>query len=400
MMPPAVLLRLGLGSLLVHKLRSALSILGVVFGVGAVVSMSSVGEGARREALEQVGALGIDSVTLRTARAGAAAADGLQMGDAAALERVVPDLLAVAPVREAALRAEAGGRAADAVVVGTTPAYQSAARLRLSSGRFLTVLDVQDAKRVAVLGASLAAALFPLGEPRGARIAVGGDWYDVVGVLEGRASPRRPGPIRTRDVNRAVFVPLPSLDRGREGAPDGVDEIVLRVRDADAVAASAEAARAVVARTSGGAPIEVIVPREILRQRERTQRIFNVVTGAIAAISLLVGGIGIMNIMLASVAERTAEVGVRRALGASRRDVAAQFLVESSLLTGAGGAAGAMLGVAGSAVIQRLAGWPTALSPLMFCAALLAAVAVGVGFGFYPAWRAAHLEPMEALRHG
>jgi putative ABC transport system permease protein len=397
-MSPRVLLRLGLGSLLLHKLRSALSILGVVFGVGAVVSMSSVGEGARREAVEQVGALGIDSVTLRAPAGQDPAAEGLRVDDAAALARVVPGLLAVAPVREAPLRAEAGGRSADAVVVGTTAAYQSAARLSVGAGRFLTALDVRDAKRVAVLGASVAAALFPLGEPRGARIAVGGDWYDVVGVLEGRASPRRPGPIRTRDVNRAVFVPLPALDRGLDRDPGGVDEIVMRVADADAVTASAEAARAVVGRTTGGAPVEVIVPREILRQRARTQRIFNVVTGAIAAISLLVGGIGIMNIMLASVAERTAEVGVRRALGASRRDVAAQFLVESSLLTATGGLAGAALGVAGSAVIQRLAGWPTALSPPMLLAALLAAVAIGVGFGFYPAWRAAHLEPMEALR--
>jgi putative ABC transport system permease protein len=142
-----------------------------------------------------------------------------------------------------------------------------------------------------------------------------------------------------------------------------------------------------------------VVPREILRQQERTQRIFNVVTGAIAAISLLVGGIGIMNIMLAGVAERTREVGVRRALGATRRDVASQFLVECALLTSAGGVAGALLGLAGSLAIQRFAAWPTALSPLMLAVALLMALLTGVGFGFYPAWRAAHLEPMEALRH-
>jgi putative ABC transport system permease protein len=400
-MSPRVLLRLGLRSLLVHKLRSTLSILGVVFGVAAVVSMSSVGEGARREALAQVGALGIDSVTLRARppAAGEPPAPGLRTHDADAVRRVVPNLVAVAPLREASLPAEAGGRAAEAVVVGTTPAYQGAARLRLSSGRFLSALDVQDAKRVAVLGASVAAALFPVGHSRGERVSVGGDWFDVVGVLEGRAAPRRPGPIRTRDVNRALFVPLPALDRGRDQAPDGIDEIVIRVADADDVTASAEVARTVVGRTSGGAAFDVIVPREILRQKERTQRIFNVVTGAIAAISLLVGGIGIMNIMLASVAERTGEVGVRRALGATQRDVAAQFLVESSLLTGAGGLMGLALGVAGSALIQRLAGWPTALSPLMVLAALVTAVAVGVGFGFYPAWRAAHLQPMEALRH-
>jgi len=251
-----------------------------------------------------------------------------------------------------------------------------------------------------VLGASVATALFPFGPACGERILLGGDWFQVVGVLHGRSSTRaRTSAIRTRDVNRAVFVPLPALDRGADARPDGVDEIVMRVDDPRQVTAAAEAAKALVERAGGGASFDVVVPREILRARERTQRIFNVVTGAIAAISLLVGGIGIMNIMLASVAERTREVGIRRALGATQRDVAAQFLAESSLLTAAGGVLGALLGAGGAALIQQLAGWPTALSPLMLTLALLTAVAVGVGFGSYPAWLAARLAPMDALRH-
>ena len=160
---------------------------------------------------------------------------------------------------------------------------------------------------------------------------------------------------------------------------------------------AAGVAQALVRRTTGSAP-EAIVPREILRQRERTQRVFNVVTGAVAAISLLVGGIGIMNIMLASVAERTREVGVRRALGARRRDVAAQFLVESSLLTVTGGLLGSVLGLVGAVLIQAFAGWPTAVHPLMLLIALVVALGVGIGFGFYPAWHAAGLDPVEALR--
>jgi putative ABC transport system permease protein len=153
-----------------------------------------------------------------------------------------------------------------------------------------------------------------------------------------------------------------------------------------------------VQRATGGEALEVIVPREILRQRERTQRVFNVVTGAVAAISLLVGGIGIMNIMLASVAERTREVGIRRALGARRKDVAAQFLVESTLLTATGGVLGSALGLVGAALIQALAGWPTAVNPLMLVVALVVALGVGIGFGLYPAWHAAGLDPVEALR--
>ncbi|PYQ07295.1 MAG: ABC transporter permease [Acidobacteria bacterium] len=395
------LFRLGLRGLLLHKLRSALSILGVVFGVAAVVAMSSVGEGARREALDQLGALGMDSVTLRARRPAAARSPGaLRLRDAESLARVVPHVVATAPVREADLAAEAGSRRADAIAVGTTPDYVLATRLGIAAGRFLAPLDLRDEKRVAVLGASVAAALFPFGPACGERILLGGDWFQVVGVLQGRSSARgRASAIRTRDVNRAVFVPLPALDRGADPRPDGVDEIVMRVDDPTRVAAAAEAAKALVERTGGGAPFDVVVPREILRARERTQRIFNVVTGAIAAISLLVGGIGIMNIMLASVAERTREVGIRRALGATQRDVAAQFLAESSLLTTAGGLLGALLGAAGATLIQQLAGWPTALSPSMLTLALLTAIAVGVGFGSYPAWLAARLAPMEALRH-
>jgi putative ABC transport system permease protein len=400
-MKTRALVRLGVRGLLLHKLRSTLSILGVVFGVAAVVAMSSVGEGARREALDQLGALGMDSVTLRSRRSASPTEPGaLRLRDAESLARVVPHVVATAPVREAALLAEASGRRADAVAVGTTPDYLLAARLGIAAGRFLAPLDVSDQKRVAVLGASVAASLFPFGPALGERILLGGDWFQVVGVLEGRASARgRASAIRTRDVNRAVFVPLPALDRGSDPRPDGVDEIVLRVEDPRQVSLAAEAAKALVERTGGGAPFDVVVPREILRARERTQRIFNVVTGAIAAISLLVGGIGIMNIMLASVAERTREVGIRRALGATQRDVAAQFLTESSLLTAAGGVLGALVGTAGAVMIQRLAGWPTALSPWMLLLALVTAVAVGVGFGSYPAWLAARLAPMDALRH-
>jgi putative ABC transport system permease protein len=399
-MSPRVLVRLGVRSLLLHKLRSGLSILGVVFGVAAVVAMSSVGEGARREALQQIGALGIDTITVRGRKGSRPGETGLRLPDAASLARVVPGVLAVAPVREAALEVEHGSRRTEAVLVGTFPGYARAARLEVASGRFLADLDLKDRKRVAVLGAQVARSLFPFGDAAGERVFAAGDYYQVVGVLEGRARPRgKAAPIRTRDVDQSVFVPLPALDRGSDPRMDGIEELVLRVDEAERVGAAAEVVRAHLRRTTGGEAFEVVVPREILRQKERTQRIFNVVTGAIAAISLLVGGIGIMNIMLASVAERTPEVGVRRAVGATERDIAAQFLTESSLLTVAGGLLGALLGILGSVLIQRFAGWPTALSPLLLILALLMALAVGIGFGFYPARQAARLPPMEALRH-
>jgi len=393
-----LLLRLGLRSLRLHRLRSALSILGVVFGVAAVVAMSSVGEGARRETLAQIEALGIDTVTVRLRPGADPGGGGLVAGDAVSAAGVVPSV-AVAAVRVAELEADAGSRTAAVTVLGTTPSYREATRLALGSGRFLADLDIADRKRVAVLGAGVAQALFPLGDALGEPVRLGGDWFEVVGVLESRASPRGRGQaLRARDLNRCVFVPLLSLDRGEDPRPDGVDEIVLRAPEGGDVVASAGVLERLLRRTTGGAPLEVFIPREILRQRERSQRIFNVVTGAVATISLLVGGIGIMNIMLASVAERTREVGLRRALGARKRDVAAQFLVESSLMTVAGGVLGCALGLAGSVLIQRYAGWPTAIHPLMLAVALLVALLVGIGFGYYPAFHASQLEPMAALR--
>jgi putative ABC transport system permease protein len=335
----------------------------------------------------------------RPSAAGEPAAPPLPAAAADSLRRVVPELRSVAPVRVSELPIEANGRSSAAIAVGTTPAYRDALRLTPASGRFLSDLDVSDRKRVAVLGATVARALFPIGSPLGESVRLGGDFFQVVGVLEGRAAPRaRGGTIRTRDVNRCVLVPLPSLDRGGEARADDVDEVVFRVGRPESVLPAAGVAESVVRRLTGGQPLELVVPREILRQRRQVQRVFDVVTGAVAAISLIVGGIGIMNIMLASVAERTREIGIRRALGARKRDIAAQFLAESSLLTVVGGTLGSALGLVGAVLIQSLAHWPTAVHPLMLVAALLIALAVGIGFGSYPAWHAAGLEPMDALR--
>ena len=218
----------------------------------------------------------------------------------------MPGVVAVAPVREATLQAQRAAATPMRWWWAPCPEYARTARLELASGRFLADLDVTDRKRVAVLGAAVARALFPFGDPRGERVFVGGDWYQVVGVLDGRA---RPGGRRAHPHPRREPVRLHPPARPRPGqptrGPDGIDEIVLRVRRRSRWAPRRRSCGRCWCAPPGREAFEVVVPREILRQKERTQRIFNVVTGAIAAISLLVGGIGIMNIMLASVAERT-----------------------------------------------------------------------------------------------
>ena len=360
---PRVLLRLGRAQPALHKLRSTLSILGVVFGVAAVTAMSSVGEGARREALEQIGALGIDTITLRAPahRRAAAGAPGLRLRDAESLARGGAGRGRGGAGARGAARRVAGGRARDRRRGGGDDA-----RLRERGAPALSLGPLpgrprrqrpQARGRAGRVGG--AAALFPLGDaaraarPAGRRLVRRGG---RAGGPRGRARARRAHPHAATSTARCSCPCLRSTAAPTR-APTGSTRSSCAWTTPTQVAAAAEVARrSVVAHQRAATAFDVIVPREILRQKERTQRIFNVVTGAIAAISLLVGGIGIMNIMLASVAERTREVGIRRAVGATRRDIAAQFLVESSLLTGAGG-------VARRRCSASRGRWPSSASP-------------------------------------
>jgi putative ABC transport system permease protein len=401
---PRALTKLAWRGLTQHKLRSILSALGIVFGVGAVIAMLSVGEGARREILAEVGRLGITRVSVR---AGAISEEserdartlqspGLTLADANAITEVCPTVESLAPLRESSEQILRGQRRAEATLVATTPSFVRTEELLLSGGRFLTDTDVREAKRVIVLGHDLAESLFPYETAVGLRVKIGADWYAVVGSLEAREVTRRGSQISGRNLNRVAFVPLSVMP-----APAGrVDEIAIRIVDADAVLDSARLIETVVARRHRGArDFELVVPQELIAGYERARFQFNVVVGAVAAISLVVGGIGIMNIMLANVTERIREIGVRRSLGASRRDIVHQFLMEALLLTGAGGVVGIVLGALASFAVSSYADWPTALSARAVGAAIGLALATGVGFGLYPAIQAAHKNPVEALRH-
>ncbi len=396
--------RLGLQGLVLHKLRSTLSALGIVFGVAAVVAMLSVGEGARREILAEIGRLGITRVSVKAAKlsqeteseAASLQSPGLNLRDAQAISEVCPTVEGLAPLRENSVQILASERRVEASLVATTPSYAITEDMEIEQGRFLSDTDLADGKRVVVLGHDLSKNLFPYQKPLGQRVRVGKAWFTVVGTLAARERSNRSSRLGGRDVNRVAFVPLTT-------APDPwgrVDEISIRIDSAEEVSSSARLIDSVVLRRHRGArDFELVVPKELLAGYQRARFQFNVVVGAIAALSLLVGGIGIMNIMLANVSERTREIGVRRSLGATRSDVVQQFLSEAVLLTGVGGAVGIALGAVSSLAISRFAGWPTAVSPWAVLVASTLACVTGLTFGIYPAWEAATKNPVEALRH-
>ena len=397
------LIQVAIRGLALHKLRSTLSALGIVFGVAAVVAMLSVGEGARREILAEVGRLGINRVTVRAGslsrstevEAGKLQSPGLSLADAEAISEVSPNVESLAPVRTASEQIANGERRAEATLLATTPSFARTEELALAGGRFVADADVSDAKRVIVLGHELRELLFPYDEPVGSGVRIGGEWYSVVGALEPRELSRQGGRMSGRNLNRVAFVPLSCLPRER----GLLDEIAVRIDDPGKVRGSARLIESVVRRRHRGAlDFEIVVPQELLAGYERARFQFNVVVGAVAALSLLVGGIGIMNIMLANVSERIREIGIRRSLGASREDITRQFLAEALLLTTVGGLAGIVLGFALALGISSYAGWPTAVSVRAILAALILAAATGIGFGLYPAMQAARSSPVEALR--
>lgn len=388
-----------------YKLRTLLSILGIILGVAAVIAMMSVSEGARLEALIQVEMLGLNNLVVRNRAPTAAngAATGLTIRDARRLERLVPDTIAVGPLLERNVAAAYQGLESPTRVVGVTTAYQTILNLSPSRGRLLSGGDDRTGARVCVLGARLARTLFGFTDPVGQFVQLGQDYFQVVGVLVDSASQERtPGTLAWRDLGTAALAPLAAVSGlNTDLVPDQhVDEIWLRIGGRDLV----EAAGGVLVATmtqlhAQRQDFDVVVPRELLAQRFRTQRTFAVVVGSIAAIALLVGGIGIMNIMLTSVVERTHEIGVRRTVGATRLDIGLQFLVESLLMTVTGGTVGVLVGVVSAIAITMYAGWSTHISVLSVVLAAMVSTSVGLGFGIYPAVKAATLEPVDALRY-
>jgi len=421
---------LGLKSLWLHRLRSLLTGLGIVFGVCSVIAMLAIGEGLSFEAQEQIRKLGSNNIIIRSVkppedRSTSAERNfvveyGMTYDDVSRIEATIPTVEVIVPSRIVRKDVWNGPNRIDCDIIGTVPWYPEMRNHLVTSGRFFTEQELDNNLNVCVLGDGMAERLFPIDDPIGSMVRVEGDYYQVIGTMEPESERSMMasssgngigGGSRGTGAPYEMYIPL-SASKSRFGElivqrSSGsfnaervqLHETTVKVANIDEVVETWHIIADLLASTHKKTDYEIIVPLDLLRQAERTKRIFNIVLGAIAAISLLVGGIGIMNIMLATVTERTREIGIRRALGAKKKDIVLQFLIETVLLSATGGIIGVALGLAIPHFIQYFAELKTIVTFWSPMIAFSISALVGVVFGIYPAMRAANMDPVEALRH-
>ncbi|HVE71396.1 MAG TPA: ABC transporter permease [Thermoanaerobaculia bacterium] len=387
-----------------HKLRTSLTMLGMIFGVGAVIAMLSIGAGAEKKALEAIGKLGLRNVIVKAKEVKPEERQelrkkslGVSLRDAEAIMEAVPNAERVLPrVEVKPYQIMAPGAKTKGKVFGVSWRYREVADVRLSHGRFFDARDEHEHAQVAVIGEEVRRNLFGYGDVLGRQLKVNDVWLEVVGVLA--SSAEGDSQSNAKEIWIPVSAAMRKFDRDPLDSP--VDELLVTVKEGVSTRRTAQVIEPLLQRLHGGADdYEVVIPEALLEQSRQTQRIFNIVMGSIAGISLLVGGIGIMNIMLASVLERTREIGVRRAIGATRRDIRDQFVIESFAISLIGGIAGIIIGIVLARVVAAYAGWPTVITISSIILSTGVSISVGLVSGIYPAARASQLNPVEALRY-
>lgn len=395
-----------------HKFRSFLTMLGIIFGTASVIAMVSIGEGAKKQAISKYQDLGISNIIVRDKDLSDPELEavrmkfsqGLSMKDAEVIQQIVPGVQDVAPQTEIKTEAKFADKSSKATLIGITPSILKILNYRTDKGTFLNEDQYQRQLKVCVLGSGIAKQLFSYENPVTQSVKVGDQWFEVIGVLQNKSLfTETVGELAARDLNNDIYIPLSTFNkripRDNKFASD-VKQLTIKFENSDRLGESAAVVRSILMRRHfSNDDFSIVVPYELLKQEEKERRIYNLLLASIAAISLIVGGIGIMNIMLASVLERTNEIGIRRAIGGKRSDIMSQFVTEAVVLSISGGIIGVILGISLSLGISLVTDVKTSITFYSIVIAFGFSVLVGITFGYLPAKNAANLKPIESIRH-
>lgn len=404
-------IRLAIRGLIDHKFRSFLTMLGIIFGVASVITMLSIGEGAKREAIAKYQDLGVNNIIIREKSLSddeleevrAKFSQGLSLQDAAVIEEIVPGVEHIAAQAEKSSEIKYADKSVKSTIIGITSDFLSMMNYSLKEGYFINQKHYDERLKVCVLGAGVAATFFKGENPIGKMVKVEDQWMEVIGVLESKSLfTETVGELAARDLNTDVYVPL-SLFLNRF-TPDNflaseIQQITVKISSSNKLAEASKLIDVILQRHHfNNDDYSIVIPYELLKQEEKERQIYNFLLGAIAAISLLVGGIGIMNIMLATVMERTREIGIRRAVGAKKVDIMSQFVTESVVISITGGIIGVILGVVLALTVTLFTDVNTYIQPYAVVVAFSFSVVVGISFGYLPAKNAANLKPVDSIR--
>ena len=405
-------IRLAISGLFEHKIRSFLTMLGIIFGVASVIAMLSIGEGAKREAIAKYQDLGVNNVIIREKKLSeqeleevrAKFSQGLSLKDAESILEIVPGITKIASQAEISTEVKYTDKSVKSTIIGVSANFLGMMNYKLGRGEMISDNHYRQRLKVCVLGIGVSNTLFGYDDPIGKMIKVEDQWLEVIGVLESKALfTETVGELAARDLNTDVYVPMSMfLNRfNRENALIGqIQQITAQVDNSNKlVEASALIDEVLKRHHFNNVDYNIVIPYELLKQEEKERQIYNFLLGAIAAISLLVGGIGIMNIMLATVMERTREIGTRRAIGARKSDIMSQFVTEAVAISIVGGIIGVVLGVGLSLFVSLFTDVSTYIRIYSILIAFTFSVIVGISFGYLPAKNAANLNPVDSMRY-